>query len=55
MRASRFPLPGRSGTTIPASPFDALPKIDVVLVSHGHYDHLDIATLSKLTENFRRA
>ena len=36
----------------PGIAFDALPKIDVVLVSHGHYDHLDIATLSKLSAKF---
>ena len=32
----------------PGIAFDALPPIDVVLVSHGHYDHLDAATLSRL-------
>jgi L-ascorbate metabolism protein UlaG (beta-lactamase superfamily) len=32
----------------PGIAFDKLPKIDVVLVSHGHYDHLDLATLSRL-------
>jgi L-ascorbate metabolism protein UlaG (beta-lactamase superfamily) len=28
--------------------FDKLPPIHAVVVSHGHYDHLDIATLSRL-------
>ncbi|QIO30536.1 MBL fold metallo-hydrolase [Bradyrhizobium sp. 1(2017)] len=36
----------------PGIAFEKLPQIDVVLVSHGHYDHLDIATLSRLTKNF---
>jgi L-ascorbate metabolism protein UlaG (beta-lactamase superfamily) len=36
----------------PGIAFDALPAIDIVLVSHGHYDHLDIATLSRLAAKF---
>jgi L-ascorbate metabolism protein UlaG (beta-lactamase superfamily) len=36
----------------PGIPFDKLPTIDAVLVSHGHYDHLDLATLSKLAATF---
>jgi len=32
--------------------FEKLPPIDVVLVTHGHYDHLDMATLSKLAAKF---
>ena len=36
----------------PGIAFDALPPIDVVLVSHGHYDHLDVATLSRLAATF---
>ncbi len=32
----------------PAIPLDKLPKIDVVTVSHNHYDHLDIRALKSL-------
>lgn len=32
----------------PGIAFDNLPKIDVVVVSHNHYDHMDLATLKKL-------
>ncbi|RYD95064.1 MAG: Zn-dependent hydrolase, partial [Sphingomonadales bacterium] len=33
--------------------FDDLPKIDVILVSHNHYDHMDLATLKRLWERDR--
>ena len=32
----------------PGIAFEKLPKIDVVLVSHNHYDHLDLETLRRL-------
>jgi len=32
----------------PGIRFSDLPKIDLVLVSHDHYDHMDLATLRKL-------
>ena len=32
----------------PGVVFDDLPKIDVVLLSHNHYDHMDLATLQQL-------
>jgi len=36
----------------PGIPFEQLPKIDFVLVSHNHYDHMDVATLQRLNETF---
>ncbi|HEX3578947.1 MAG TPA: MBL fold metallo-hydrolase [Thermoanaerobaculia bacterium] len=32
----------------PGIRFDDLPSIDLVLVSHNHYDHMDVATLRKI-------
>lgn len=34
----------------PGIAFEDLPQIDIVLVSHNHYDHLDLKTLQKLSE-----
>ncbi|PJI90010.1 Zn-dependent hydrolase [Sphingomonas koreensis] len=46
--AGPFGLAGPRRTTAPAIDFDKLPKIDLVLVSHNHYDHLDLPTLKRL-------
>jgi L-ascorbate metabolism protein UlaG (beta-lactamase superfamily) len=47
-RASPFTFVGPKRVNDPGISFDQLPPIDVVLVSHNHYDHLDAATLSRL-------
>ncbi len=51
-RASPFAWAGPRRHNDPGVAFEALPPIDVVLVSHGHYDHLDVATLSRLAAAF---
>src|ERR1700760_1176788 len=51
-RASPVSFAGPKRVNDPGIAFDKLPPIDVVLVSHGHYDHLDIRTLSKLAAKF---
>jgi L-ascorbate metabolism protein UlaG (beta-lactamase superfamily) len=45
-RASPFRFVGPKRVNDPGIAFTDLPPIDVVLVSHGHYDHLDVRTLS---------
>lgn len=47
-RASPFASVGPKRVTPPGIAFDDLPPIDVVLISHCHYDHLDVATLRRL-------
>jgi len=52
-RASPFTFAGPKRHRNPGIAFEALPPIDLVLVSHCHYDHLDLATLSRLAATHR--
>jgi L-ascorbate metabolism protein UlaG (beta-lactamase superfamily) len=52
-RASPFRFLGPKRVNDPGVAFAQLPPIDAVLVSHGHYDHLDVATLSRLAASHR--
>ena len=47
-RVSPFRNLGPKRVRDPGLAFDALPPIQLVLISHNHYDHLDIETLLRL-------
>lgn len=52
LRASPFQWIGPKRMRPPGIRFEDLPDIDIVLISHNHYDHLDINTILKLREKF---
>ena len=47
-RASPVPFAGPRRYTTPGLELDTIPDVDVVLISHDHYDHLDRETLKQL-------
>lgn len=47
-RASPFSFAGPKRYTRPALALDNLPAIDAIVISHNHYDHLDVATVKAL-------
>ncbi len=49
-RASPFPFMGPKRFFEPTIALEALPKIDVVLISHDHYDHLGAETVRQLAK-----
>ncbi|MEW6363242.1 MAG: MBL fold metallo-hydrolase [Acidobacteriota bacterium] len=49
-RAGIAPWLGVRRVRDPGVAFDDLPPIDVVLISHDHFDHLDVPTVKRLNE-----
>ncbi len=49
-RASPFGFAGPKRVSDPGIRFGDLPEIDLILLSHNHYDHLDLVTLKRLKE-----
>jgi L-ascorbate metabolism protein UlaG (beta-lactamase superfamily) len=47
-RASPVSFSGPKRVVPPARQLDGLPDIDLVVISHAHYDHLDMPTLRQL-------
>lgn len=52
-RTSPFSFFGPKRVNAPGVAFEDLPPIDYVLVTHNHYDHLDLVTLKRLHERHR--
>lgn len=52
-RASPYSFAGPKRSNPPGVDFQHLPPIDAVLVTHNHYDHLDVATLARISTRDR--
>lgn len=49
-RTSPVSFAGPKRVKVAGVNFEDLPKIDVIIISHNHYDHFDIPTLERLIE-----
>ena len=54
-RASPLRFAGPKRVSQPGVPFDSLPEIHAILVSHDHYDHLDSTTVDRLRHKYPQA
>lgn len=51
-RASPLPFVGPERKTPPVISVETLPRLDALVISHNHYDHLDSATVRRLLRRF---
>jgi L-ascorbate metabolism protein UlaG (beta-lactamase superfamily) len=51
-RASPFTFIGPKRVHEPGVKWDDLPRVDIVLISHSHYDHLDLETVRRLVKRY---
>ncbi len=52
-RASPVSFAGPKRVNPPGIAFEKLPPIDVVLITHGHYDHFDLTTIGRLHQKYK--
>jgi L-ascorbate metabolism protein UlaG (beta-lactamase superfamily) len=52
-RVSPVSFAGPKRTNAPGIAFEDLPKIDTVLVTHNHYDHMDTQAIGRLWQRFQ--
>jgi N-acyl-phosphatidylethanolamine-hydrolysing phospholipase D len=50
-RASPLSWAGPRRLVPPGIAFDDLPPVDIVVISHDHYDHLDLGTITRLARS----
>lgn len=54
-RCSPIRFAGPKRVRAPGLALDELPQIDLILLSHNHYDHMDIASLRRIRKRFPAA
>jgi L-ascorbate metabolism protein UlaG (beta-lactamase superfamily) len=52
-RVSPVGFAGPKRVNPPGIRFDDLPPIDAILITHNHYDHLDVRTVARLWQRFK--